>query len=112
MSIRELKEHLQAGEAINLLTLKEHMPVGETMALAKTKSMEIIRMVLPGGKKIAEHKVSGEITVQCLKGEVDFGVEGKKQNLKVGDLIFLNGGQKHDLLAISDSVLLVTILLN
>ena len=88
------------------------MPIDETVALTKTKSMEIIRMVLPAGKTIPEHKVDGEITVQCLKGEVNFGVEGKNQTLTEGDFIYLNGGQKHDLYAVTDSVLLVTILLN
>jgi len=73
--------------------------------------MEVIRMVLPSGKHIAEHQVPGEISVQCLKGRVSFDVEGVKAELEEGDWLYLNGGQRHALTALSDAVLLVTILL-
>ena len=66
------KGHVESGEVINLNTLKDGMSKKSTFALAKTKDMEVIRMVIPRGKSITEHSVEGEISVQCLKGEVIF----------------------------------------
>lgn len=110
MNRRELKDHVNPAEVINLFKLKERMPLNETIALCKTDSMEIIRMVLPAGKAVREHQVAGEITVQCLEGEVDFEIEGKSQRIVAGDWLYLNGHQRHALTAVQNSVVLVTIL--
>lgn len=112
MTTRELKDHVNPGDVINLFKLKEHMPLDATIALTKTDSIEIIRMVLPAGKKIAEHHVKGEISVQCLKGAVDFSINGQMKSLTEGDLVYLSGGEPHALSAVTDAVLLVTIILN
>ena len=102
--------HLVSGEVINLHTLKMNMPQDSTCALVKTNDMEVIRMVLPEGKKIPEHSVSGKIAVQCLSGHTLFGLGSEDRELKEGDWLYLDGNQTHSLKAVADSVLLVTIL--
>ena len=34
--------------------------------------MELVHLVLPSGKALPEHRVSGEITVQCIEGLIAF----------------------------------------
>jgi quercetin dioxygenase-like cupin family protein len=64
--------HAKAGEVIDVRPLGPALTNSRTTTLAKTDSLEIIRLVIPQGKDIAEHRVAGEITVQCLVGHVIF----------------------------------------
>jgi quercetin dioxygenase-like cupin family protein len=73
--------------------------------------MEAIRLVLPAGKHIAEHKAPGEITVLCLEGRVKFTSQGVPKELCAGDMLYLTAADPHAVEAIDDSSLLVTILL-
>ncbi len=77
----------------------------------KTESLEVIRIVMQGGKDIAWHEVPGEITVQCLEGKVEFRVGELNRELTAGTLLYLEGADAHSLHANADSSLLVTILL-
>ncbi len=104
--------HIGSGEAVNLRTLKSQLPADTTVALVKTPHMEVIRMVLPAGKKIPPHHVPGEISVQSLSGKTVFFVGEQRNELTEGDWLYLRGGEAHALEAVTDSVLLVTILLH
>lgn len=102
--------HVESGEIINLNTLKDGMAESSTFALVKTADMEVIRMVLPRGKNISNHSVEGEISAQCLKGEVLFQIGDEARTLSEDDWIYLRRNQPHALYAKTDSVLLLTIL--
>lgn len=104
------KGHIKPAEVINLHTLNKDMPPESTFALVKSSDMEVIRMVLPKGKEVPEHSVEGEVSVQCLKGHVLFGIENSSHELQEGDWLYLNRHQPHHISAKEDSVLLVTIL--
>lgn len=104
------KGNINIGEVVNLDSLSKEMDAGATYALIKTEDMEVIRMVIPGGKHIPEHKVKGQLTVQCLKGEVQFSFEGNSLTLRENDWICLDKKTMHSLKALNDSVLLLTIL--
>jgi quercetin dioxygenase-like cupin family protein len=70
-----------------------------------------MRLIVPAGKTVPSHSVKGEITVQCLEGEVDFTAAGQTQRMAAGRLLWLEGGVAHGLTAVRDSSLLVTIVL-
>jgi quercetin dioxygenase-like cupin family protein len=82
-----------------------------TTTLAKTDKLEIIRLVIPKGKDIPEHRVSGGITVQCLEGHVVFKIGPQGRDLAAGQLLYVDGNQPHSLQAVEDSSVLVTIML-
>lgn len=103
--------HLASGQVSSVLPLGALLVNSKTTALFKGPYLEVMRMVLPAGKKIAPHHVSGPITIQCLEGEVDVGVENERQILRSGDLLYLAGKVEHDLLALSNTSLLVTVVL-
>ena len=77
----------------------------------KTKTLEIIRLVIPSGKDIPEHKAHGEITVQCLEGRVAFTAGGTTRDLEAGQLLYLADAELHALHGIEDASVIVTILL-
>jgi quercetin dioxygenase-like cupin family protein len=103
--------HAAAGQRIHL-PLGEKLSQERTATLVKTDRLEVIRLVIPAGKNIPPHQVSGPITVQCLEGRVTFTVGEQQQELAAGDFLFLSGNERHAVVGIADSSLLVTILLN
>jgi quercetin dioxygenase-like cupin family protein len=74
--------------------------------------LEVIRLVLPTGKSMPPHKVSGELTIQCLEGRLDVTVAGVSSVLQAGELMFLLGDAAHSVTALEDASALLTIVLN
>ena len=103
--------HAEPGQIIDVHPQTTTFAEQATQTLIKTASLELIRLILPAGKEIAEHKVDGEITVQCVEGRVAFTARGQTQELQADQMLYLAGGDPHALKAIEDSALLVTILL-
>ena len=104
--------HAASGQVIDVRPLGSAIPQSVTTTLVKTKQLEVIRLVLPAGKEIPSHQVPGEITVQCLEGDVEFRAAGQSQVLSTGQLLYLSGNEPHSLMAIQDASVLVTIQLD
>ena len=102
--------HAASGEVVAVAGPSTASSARST-TLVKTRSLEVLRLVLPKGKEIPPHKAPGEITVQCIEGRVVFTCHGKSPELLPGDLLYLDASQPHSLDAREDSVLLVTLLL-
>jgi len=102
--------HAQLNEVISVRPLGPAIADSKTSTLLKTDTLEVIRLVLPAGKKIPPHQVPGEITVQCLEGDVEFIAGEQRHELGAGDYLALSGGCPHSLQARSDATVLVTIL--
>ena len=103
--------HASPGEVINIRPLKEKVNDTQTSTLLTTDQMKVLRLVMPAGKKIAEHQAPGEITVQCLEGRIQFTSHGTPQELVAGEMLFLEAAVPHAVEALEDSSVLVTILL-
>jgi quercetin dioxygenase-like cupin family protein len=103
-------EHADPGDVIDIRPLGDQLGSARTTTLVKTDTLEIIRLVLPAGKVIDEHTAPGVLTVQCLEGQVRFGVEGQPRELSQGDLLYLKPGQPHDVEAVEESSLLLTLI--
>ena len=103
--------HSQSSEVIDIRPLGSAFVQTKTTTLVKTATMEIIRLVIPSGKNIPEHRAHGEITVQCLEGRVTFSTGSTKQDLVAGQLLYLASEEPHSLQALEDASVLVTILL-
>lgn len=86
------------------------MDVDTSYALVKTPNVEVIRMKLPHGKSVVEHSVNGEITVQCIEGDIFFNVNGRGIELSENDWLYLKKEQIFSYSVKSDTILLVTIL--
>jgi len=104
-------EHAKSGQVITLHSPATTRKSFSAIALAKTEQIELIRLVLPAGKELAEHHVKGPITVQCLEGEIAFDASGGTVQLTAGQMLYLDGGVPHALRAVDDAVALVTIVL-
>jgi quercetin dioxygenase-like cupin family protein len=103
--------HAKAGEPVSVQAAPGSPQANQTTTLIKTSSIEVIRLVLPAGKELAAHRVDGDITLQCLSGEVALSAGEYSCTLAAGMMTFVAGGQDHALSAMQDSSLLLTILL-
>lgn len=72
--------------------------------LLETENSKEIRIVFKKGQLMKEHKTPYPIVVEVFKGEISFGVTGIKHKLTAGSLITLEGGIPHDLNAMEDSI--------
>ncbi len=102
--------HAQPGDVINVRPLADQLAASITNTLIKTLHVEVIRMILPAGRVMSEHKAKGEIIVQCLEGDITFTTMGEPKKLRAGDMLYLAAGEPHELEAVEDSSFLLTIL--
>ncbi len=72
----------------------------------------MFRLVFLAGKGLPDHRVAGELTVQCLEGRIEITASGRTESMWPGDLMCLAGGVPHALKAMEDSSVLVTLLLH
>ncbi len=103
--------HAKPGEIVDVGPLGSAMTSTQTQTLVRAEQVEVIRLVVPAGKQIDEHKAKGEIVVQCLEGKVAFTAFGKTQNLEAGRLLYLPTGAPHSVKGVENASLLLTILL-
>src|SRR5690606_33474510 len=81
--------HARPGEVVSLDAAPGSPQESQTTTLIKTASLEVIRLVLPAGKEIEPHRVTGEITLQCLSGRVTLQTPNGPCELASGTLTFL-----------------------
>jgi quercetin dioxygenase-like cupin family protein len=103
--------HAKPGELVDVRPLGTTLASSQTSTVIRAEQVEVIRLMVPAGKEIAEHKAKGEIVVQCLEGRIAFTAFGKTQNLEAGKLLYLPTGEPHSVKGIENASLLLTILL-
>ena len=77
--------------------------------LFQTDATKEVRIVFKKDQKMDEHQTPYPITVAMIEGELDFGVNGEVLHLVKGDMLNLDGGVPHDLLAKSDCIVRLTL---
>ena len=102
--------HASPSEVVDLETWAQDLPNDNTKVIVRTEEMELARLVFPAGAEFPHHKVSGPIVVHCIKGEIEFTAMGATQALKAGQLLHLTPDEPHALRAITDAVVLLTII--
>ena len=103
--------HARPGEIVDLAPIGADLRDARTRTIIKTHHFEAIRLIVHAGAEIPEHKVSGEITLHCLEGQVELGVSPAPIVLKTNEWVYLEGGAPHSVRVIEDSSILLTIFL-
>ncbi len=101
--------HAAPGEIIDV---RGPAGAGDSRTLIRTDHLEIFRYALPAGKYVDTHTAAGLMVIQCIEGSVEFAALGKTQQLTPGAMLYLRDHEPHALRALSDTVLLITILLH
>lgn len=94
----------------HILRLPLGAAVGSATAatLLRSDGLELIRLVIPAGKLIPPHKAPGEITIQCIEGQVAFEHDGRTLEMRPGDVLHLCPQEIHAIRGVADSSVLVT----
>lgn len=101
--------HVTSGEVINLAERIDDIETQNSRALVKTDNFEAILLQVSKGNSVPEHAVTGPITVQCLRGEARFNVNGNARKLSPGSWLFIEPGVSYSVDADTDCSLLMTV---
>ena len=77
--------------------------------LLETATSKEIRIVFAKDQYMKKHQTPFPITVEMVEGDLDFGVEDTVHRLVKGDILSLDGGVPHDLLAKSNCIVRLTL---
>jgi quercetin dioxygenase-like cupin family protein len=77
--------------------------------LIKYNDFRVVLIALQANRRIPEHKTDGRISVHVLSGHIQLQASGRTFSVRPGGLLALDHGVAHDLTALEESVLLLTI---
>jgi|SRR5690606_2324712 quercetin dioxygenase-like cupin family protein len=103
--------HASSADVVHLVPGASEKPL-KTAAIVKHRHFEAVRLVVNAGTEIPPHQVEGPITLQCVSGHALLGLEEKELELRPGQWTYLEGGVRHWVRGMEDSVLLLTIIFN
>jgi quercetin dioxygenase-like cupin family protein len=102
--------HTLPGQPADIGALVPPGGFGAT-ALFKSRDLEVMRLPIPAERGIPPHRVPGEITVRCVSGQLEIGLDDSTALLQPGQLRYLAVAAMHSVKAITDSCAHVTIAL-
>ena len=77
--------------------------------LLKADDLRVLLIAMEAGAKLKEHHADGTVSVHALEGTSCIHEQGQTHHLCAGQILTLAPGIKHDLEALEDSALLLTI---
>ena len=77
--------------------------------LTKYADFRVVLIALAAETRMQEHKAEGRVSIHVLSGHIQLRASGRSFNLRSGGLLALDRGVAHDVHALEESVLLLTI---
>jgi quercetin dioxygenase-like cupin family protein len=109
-TIENFVEAFDLPAAVN--TLKSRKPWPQKLTsnlLVKTNDLRILLIAMEAGARMEQHHSDGRISIQVLEGSVRMLVQQQVKELAAGQLLAMDRSIKHDVEALADTVLLLTI---
>ncbi len=91
---------------------RERTATGATQTaktLAKYASLRVVLIAIGEGGRISEHQTAGRITIQTFAGHVRAHAAGRVFDMPAGRVLVLDQSVRHELEAIADSAVVLTI---
>ncbi|MCB5185894.1 cupin domain-containing protein [Methylobacillus gramineus] len=104
-------QHFAPGDIIDISPFGANFDTATSATLIRESHLEVFRFALKAGKLTPEHTAAGAIIIQCLEGTVELTTGNRSQILTANTLTYLKDGEPHAVKAVTDSTLLITILL-
>jgi quercetin dioxygenase-like cupin family protein len=77
--------------------------------LIKYDTLRVVLVALQAGRSLPEHKTEGRLTIHVLSGHLEVKAAERTFNLHAGGLLALDRNLSHEVLALQESVVLLTI---
>lgn len=87
----------------NIFSKKPH-------SILKSDSFSLIKIEIPKGEEIPNHKAPSSVIIQCISGCITFTFSEREEVMNAGDLIVLEAAVEHALYAQEDSIILLTLI--
>jgi quercetin dioxygenase-like cupin family protein len=88
---------------------KKPWPAGHfAKTLFKKSDFRMVLIMMERGAILKEHHADGTISVQVLRGSIDFRVQGETHSLQGNSVLTLGASIKHELEAREESAILLT----
>lgn len=100
-------QQMKTASIYECLEFNENRPT--IKVLFETSFTKEIRIALKKGQEMKEHKTPFPIVINIVEGIIDFGLPNERKQLKKGDLIALDGNVPHDLVAVEESIVRLTL---
>jgi len=102
-------DHAKPGQPVDIGPLGTVLRQSATHAIVKTRSLEVIRLVLQDGQTLPSHAIRGESTLLCIEGAAELTVDGTARLLRANQFVLLPAQAPHTMQALEDTSLLWTI---
>lgn len=77
--------------------------------LAKSGRMRLTLVAMAEGNGIGTHQADSPMTIHVLEGHIRFRAGEEEHELRGGELLFFGPGDAHDIRAVAESALLLTL---
>ena len=77
--------------------------------LIKYDDFRVVLTALKAGTRIPRHQTEGRISIHAVAGRIQVRAQGRTFDLSTGSLLALDRGLTHDVEALQDSALLLTV---
>lgn len=77
--------------------------------LAKSGRLRVTLTAMRTGNVIGTHQADSPMTLQVLAGHIRYRANDGEHELRAGELLFFGPGDAHDITALEESALLITI---
>lgn len=77
--------------------------------LVKQDDLRVVLLALQRDARLPEHQTEGRLSVQVISGHVQIRASGRTFNLRTGGLLALDPAIRHDVTAVDESAVLLTI---
>lgn len=77
--------------------------------LAKSGRLRVTLVAMQGGNVLGTHQADSPMTLHVLSGHIRYRANDGEHELRAGQLLFFGPGDAHDIRALEESALLVTI---
>lgn len=81
--------------------------LGRTMA--RSGRLRVTLVALNSGIEVGTHHADSPLTIQLLEGRLGFRVGDREHELRAGQVLFFGPAEAHDIRALEESALLITI---
>ena len=105
MMLFELEQHLE-----DLTGDESYVRSGRLgRTLARSGRLRLVLVALRAGVEIGTHHADSPMTIQLTRGRLGFTIRGKAYEMGAGQVLYFGPGEAHDIRALEDSGLLLTI---
>jgi quercetin dioxygenase-like cupin family protein len=77
--------------------------------LVKYDDLRVVLIALQRDARLPEHQTEGRVSVHVISGHVQVRASGRTFNLRTGGLLALDTAIRHDVTAVDESTILLTV---